>query len=236
MKHYEIKISLLLLSDVKYEDVHEFLASNINKALYEDEALKKMHVNQKYKPYVVGNLYPCDVETKTYKEHQVYMLCVRSIDKDLLNRLKTSLKKSAKLDFKVLDVEFKELRYHFIESVYTLTPTIITLQDENGKLHHWTSEDGGLDFVAKRIKDNLEKKYLEFFGIKLKAPDDFIQMIEQINQKPIVFNYKGSKLFANKFKFSVNSDEASQELIKLGFSVGILEKNSLGFGLLTRGK
>ncbi len=236
MKHYEIKTTIFLNKDVKYEDVHEFLASNVNRALFEDEVLKKLHVDKKIKPYVVGNIYPVDTQSKIYKAKQVYVLCVRSIDNDFLLRLKSVLSKSNKLDFKVLAVEFKEVKYTFIDKVYTLTPAIITVQDENNKIKCWTADHSGLDFVAKRMKENLEKKYLEFFDIKLKAPEDFIQMIEPQNRQPIVFNYKGSKLFANKFKFNVNSDEASQELIKLGFSVGILEKNSLGFGLLTRGK
>ncbi len=245
MKHYEIKITLLLNKDIKYENIYECLASNINQGLYEDEVLSQIHLNKKYKPYVVGNLYPFDMQSKIYKANQVYVLSIRSIDKDFLNRLKNSLKKSTKLDFKVLAVEFKELKYGFIHSVYTLTPTIISITDDyevvsaneqNRKIKYWTKEEGSLDFVKKRIKDNLEKKYFEFFNEKLVAPDDFIQMIQVENKKPIVFNYKGSKLFTNKFKLMINSDEVSQKLIKLAFCVGLLEKNSLGFGLLTRGK
>ncbi len=236
MQHYEIKITLLLNKNIKYENIYECLASNINQGLYEDEVLSQIHLNKKYKPYVIGNLYPFDMQSKIYKANRVYVLSIRSIDKDFLNRLKNSLKKSTKLDFKVLAVEFKELRYNFINSVYTLTPSIITMQDENAKIKYWTKEKASLDFVKKRIKDNLEKKYFEFFKEKIVAPDDFIQMIQVENKKPIVFNYKGSKLFTNKFKLMINSDEISQKLIKFAFSVGILEKNSLGFGFITRGK
>ncbi len=236
MKHYEIKITLLLNKNIKYENIYEYLATNINQGLYEDEVLSQIHLNKKYKPYVIGNLYPFDMQSKIYKTNQVYVLSIRSIDKDFLNRLKNSLKKSTKLDFKVLAVEFRELRYGFIDSVYTLTPSIISITDKNGRIKYWTKEEASLDFVKKRIKDNLEKKYFEFFKEKLVAPDDFIQMIQVENKKPIVFNYKNSKLFTNKFKLMINSDEISQKLIELAFSVGILEKNSLGFGLLTRGK
>ncbi len=236
MKHYEIKITLFLNIDIKYENIYERLSSNINQGLYEDEILSKLHVNKKYKPYVIGNLYPFDMQTKIYKANQVYVLSIRSIDKDFLNRLKNSLKQSTKLDFKVLAVEFKELQYGFIDSAYTLTPAIISITDKNGKIKYWTKEEGSLEFVKKRIKDNLEKKYLKFFDEKIVAPDDFIQMIQVENKKPIVFNYKGSKLFTNKFKLMINSDNTSQKLIKLAFSIGLLEKNSLGFGLLTRGR
>ncbi len=236
MKHYEIKITLMLHVDIKYEDIYEHLASNINRCLYEDEILKQIHLNKKYKPYVVGNLYPFDIGSKIYKANRVYVLSIRSIDRDFLNRLKNSLKKTIKLDFKVLAIEFKELKYGFIDIIYTLTPTIITLCGHDNKIKYWTKEEESLDFVKKRIKDNLEKKYFEFFGEKIVAADDFIQMIQIENKKPIVFNYKNTKLFTNKFKIAINNDEISQRLIKLAFSVGLLEKSSLGFGLLVKGK
>jgi len=212
------------------------MTSNINKAFLEDELLQKMHMNKQFKPYVVGSLYPLDMQTKMYKMNQVYVLHIRSIDKEFLNRLKNSFKKANELDFKVISIEFKRQNYGFIDSVYTLTPVIMTINDELGKVRYWTKEEESLDFVRHRIKNNLERKYFDFFGKNIVAPSDFVQSIQLHNKKPIVFNYKGSRLFANKFKFSVNNDKISQELIKLGFGVGILEKNSLGFGFLTRGK
>lgn len=236
MKNYEIKVTLLLKQDIKYEDIHDKISSNINQAMLKNEILKELHLNKKYKPYCIGNLYPFDIKGKIYKANQVYVLTIRSINKEFINLLKNSLKISKKLDFNVLAVEFKELKYSFIDSVYTLTPTVITISDKNDKIKHWTKDDKSLGFVKKRIKDNLEKKYFEFFREKIVAPDDFIQMIKLENEKPIVFNYKKTKLFSNKFKILVNSDDISQRLIKLAFSVGILEKASLGFGFLVRGK
>jgi CRISPR-associated endoribonuclease Cas6 len=236
MKNYELKVTLLLKVDIKYEDTHDRLSSNINKAMYEDSKLKELHENKKYKPYCIGSLYPFDMENKIYKANQVYVLTIRSIDKEFINLLKNSLKSSSKLDFNVLAIEFKELKYNFIESAFTLTPTIISITDENKKIRHWTKNEDSLEFVKQRIKDNLEKKYLQIYKEELIAPDDFISMIQIQNKKPIVFNYKKTKLFTNKFKIVFNSDEISQKLAKLAFGMGILEKNSLGFGFLTKGK
>lgn len=236
MKHYEIKVTLLLKQDIKYIDIHDRLSSSINQAMFENDILKELHLNQKYKSYCIGNLFPFDIQSKIYKANQVYVLTIRSIDKEFINFLKNSLKNSKKLDFNVLAVEFKELKYSFIDSVYTLTPTVITITDKNNKMKYWTKDEQSLEFVKKRIKDNLEKKYFEFFKEKIIAPDDFIQMIRLENEKPIVFNYKKTKLFSNKFKILINSDDISQRLIKLAFSVGLLEKNSLGMGFLVRGK
>ena len=56
------------------------------------------------------------------------------------------------------------------------------------------------------------------------------------NEKPIVFNYKKGKLFSNRFKIAFESDKNSQKLAKLALGVGILEKNTLGFGMVVKGR
>ena len=237
MKNYEIKITLLLKKDVPLIDVQEFLSSNINKSMLEDETLKSRHALNAYKPYSMGSLYPFDLKNKIYKANQVYVLTIRSIDKDFLMRLQKVLKNSRKLDFNVIAIEFLTRDYGYIESAFTLTPTIISIKDEEKNyIKYWTKEEGSLDFVKKRIKDNLEKKYEQFFNKKIVAPDDFIMMLSVQNRKPMVYNYKGGKLFSNKFKMMFAPDEVSQKLASLAFGVGILEKNSLGFGFLTKGR
>ena len=237
MKYYELKITLLLKQNIIFKDIHEKLSSNINKAMLENDNLKQRHTLKGFKPYCVGSLYPFDLTTKIYRADQIYLLTIRSIDNDFLNRLKNVLKTSKKLDFKVMAVEFLNRNYKYIESAYTLTPCIISITDENTrKLKYWTKYDSSLEFVKERITANLEKKYLQFYNKKLKAPDDFISMIKLENDVPIVYNYKNTKLFTNKFKIHFASDDISQKLAFLAFGVGILEKNSLGFGFLTKGK
>ena len=237
MKNHEIKITLLLKKDVILADVQEFLSANINKSMLEDKTLKSMHSINSYKPYCIGTLYPFDLENKIYRANQVYVLTIRSIDRDFLNRLKKVLKESRKLDFNVIAIEFLTRDYGYIESAFTLTPAIISIKDEEKNyIRYWTKEEGSLDFVKKRIKDNLEKKYEQFFNEKIVAPDDFILMISIQNRKAIVYNYKGTKLWTNKFKIVFAPDELSQKLASLAFGVGILEKNSLGLGFLTKGR
>ena len=118
-----------------------------------------------------------------------------------------------------------------------MTPTIISIYDEEKDyIRYWIKDEGSLDFVKKRIKDNLEKKYEQFYKEKIIAPDDFISMITIQNKKPIVYNYKRITPWTNKFKILFASDDISQKLASLAFGVGILEKNSLGFGFLTKGR
>ncbi|CAA6825070.1 MAG: CRISPR-associated endoribonuclease Cas6 [uncultured Sulfurovum sp.] len=236
MKLYEIKITLLLKKDVKLIDVQAFLSSNVNKSMLEDKSLKKLHAVKGFKPYCLGSLYPFDLENKIYHKNQMYVLTMRSIDKAFLQSLSIVLKASKKLDFNVMAIEFLSRSYGFIESAFTLTPAIISIKDEEKNyIRYWTKEEGSLDFVKQRIKDNLEKKYEQFFNEKILAPDDFILMISIQNRKPMVYNYKGTKLWTNKFKIVFAPDGVSQKLASLAFGVGILEKNSLGLGFLTKG-
>lgn len=235
MKIFELKLSLFLKEDISYKNSHEFLTKNINKSFLNDEILKDLHINKTYKPYSFGNLYPYNKETKIYEKNQVFVLNIRSCDEMFLKSLKRALENAKNLDFKVLTSEFKEFKITHIDSVFTATPAIISVL-KNDKILCWTAENGvDFDFLKKRITDNLEKKYFEFSGEKVKAPADFITLIELQNKKPIIFNYKKGKLLANKFKLFINSDEISQKLIKFAFGVGILEKNSLGFGFIKRG-
>ena len=237
MKNYEIKITLFLKKDLRLADVQEFLSTNINKSMLEDKILKRMHYINSYKPYCIGTLYPFDLTNKIYRANQVYVLTIRSIDIDFLNRLRKVLKESCKLDFNVIAIESLTRNYGYIESAFTLTPAIISIkEEEKNYIRYWTKEEGSLDFVKKRIKDNLEKKYEQFFNEKIVAPDDFILMISIQNKKAIVYNYKGAKLWTNKFKIVFAPDELSQKLVSLAFGVGILEKNSLGLGFLTKGR
>ncbi len=237
MRYFELKCTVFLKKDVKFEDIQEFLSLNINKSMLENKELKENHGLKDFKPYCMGSLYPFDLKSKIYKANQVYLLTIRSIDDDFLNRLKNVLKESKKLDFNVMAIEFLTRNYQYIESAFTLTPAIISIKEEdNDRVRYWVKEESSLEFVKKRIKDNLEKKYLQFFKKDIIAPDDFISLIEMQNRKPIVYNYKKSKLFTNKFKIYFASDEISQKLAFLAFGVGILEKNSLGLGFLTKGK
>jgi len=89
----------------------------------------------------------------------------------------------------------------------------------------------GLEFLKKRIKNNLQKKYENYFEEKLDMKDKFIEYIEIINKKPIVYKYKDFKVLGNKFNIKVGTSDESQKLAKLANAVGILEKNSsLGAG------
>lgn len=235
MKIYELKIILKLNKDLLLKDYISFISENINYIFYNSIILRAIHEKKGFKPYVVGSIYPVATKLKKYQKDGVYTLTLRTIAKNIADELQEASRKATNLDFDILYIKTNELKIGHIDSLYTITPAVLTITNDDKKIRYWTIEDDLL-LLQKRIRDNLEKKYKEFFKKSVKAPEDMINFLSIENQKPIVFDYKGGKIFANKFKIGFNSDEISQKLAKLSFGVGLLEKNSLGFGMVVRGK
>ncbi len=235
MKTYELKITLTLKRDIHLKEYIEFVSKNINYIFYNSVILRAIHEKKGFKPYVVGSMYPFESKIRMYQSGNTYTLTLRTIDEAIANEIVKASKKAYNLDFDIKDVSYKELRIGFIDKVYTVTPAVLTLTDEGEKPRYWTIEDDLL-LLQRRIVENLEKKYKEFFKRDIKPPEDTINFFTIHNQKPIVYYYKGGKIFANKFTIGFNSDKVSQKLAKLSFGVGVLEKNPLGFGMVVRGR
>jgi CRISPR-associated endoribonuclease Cas6 len=73
LKIYQLKVSILLKNSIELKDVNIFLAKNINYSFLQDEYLKKIHDphNNKFKPYVFGNLFPFDTKSKMFYQGKV---------------------------------------------------------------------------------------------------------------------------------------------------------------------
>jgi len=235
MKIYELKITLKLNIDLSLKEYINFISKNINYIFYNSIILRAIHEKKGFKPYVVGSMYPIETKLKKYQKDGVYTLTLRTIADAVVDEFEEASKKATNLDFDILNISAKELKLGYIDRVYTITPAVLTITNDDQKIRYWTIEDDLL-LLQRRIKDNLEKKYIEFFKKSIKAPEDMTNFFSIENQKPIIFNYKGGKVFANKFKIGFNSDEISQKLARLSFGVGLLEKNSLGFGMVVRGR
>jgi len=227
---YEIKLKIKLNKEILFRNYPEFVANNINKILFNSLLFRSLHINNSFKPYVVGSLNPLEKD-KVYKKDKNYILTIRTIDESFCNEFLKASKRAYNLDFEIENIEIKELKVGFIDTLYTITPAIITIS----KNRYWTQEDD-LQLLFKAIKKNLEKKYYEFYRQELTTKENIIPYIELKNEKPIVFNYKKGKLFSNRFKIAFESDKNSQKLAKLALGVGILEKNTLGFGMVVKGR
>jgi CRISPR-associated endoribonuclease Cas6 len=104
----------------------------------------------------------------------------------------------------------------------------------------WTMDkDGDIMKLQKQLHDNLEKKYVDFYGEKLQGEQNFIQLLEVKNRQPqniwLSKNGKSFRFFGNKFRIVPNEDDVSQKLAFLALSCGLGEKNSFGGGFCISG-
>jgi CRISPR-associated endoribonuclease Cas6 len=114
-------------------------------------------------------------------------------------------------------------------------------EDEKSPQLFWSLEKSGdIIELQNQLQENLLKKYEEFFGEKLEANQNFIQLLEVKNHKPqsIYFTttknelQKKVRLIGNKFRIVPNEDEISQKLAFLSLGVGLGEKSSYGGGFM----
>ncbi|HCL4546864.1 CRISPR-associated endoribonuclease Cas6 [Clostridium botulinum] len=219
MVYSQVKITAFLKKNIKFTQSGEVIGKIISKAMLLDEELKAMHKNREYK-YVYNNLYPVE-KTGIYEEGRVYIFNIRSFNKKFISKIKKLLSKVNSEFMRILAVEENSINQKYITELYTMTPVIVTVNNKP-----WLLNDGDLMFFQKRLQDNLEKKYKEIFGQELDTKQSFIQGIEILNEKPMVFQYKGIKLLGNKVKIVVNEDEQSQKLAFIATGMGLGEKGS----------
>lgn len=237
MTTHRCDLTIRLKTDIYLPNLVETLSSqNINKAVDLFPKTRDLHRENRFKPYCIGPLRSIEKD-KIYKKGKQYRLSITSFDLQVLMDIFMALMAHEKRDFDVVSSDMKRFEPRFVEILESKTPAVMSLPNKvDGKVRYWDITDGDIMQLQKQIRDNLEKKYQQFFGKEIKAPEDFISMFEILNQKPIFVNYKGGKIIGNKFRLGINSDENSQRLAKLALAVGILEKNSLGCGYSEMGR
>ena len=219
MQFYELTVTTLLQNDIGFTESGEKIANLISSAMLLDNELAAKHVQRGYKHYVFNNLYPIESD-KVYKAGRVYIFKIRTLEESFINKIKILLPTVVNRYFKILAIEYKVHRKRHISELYTITPAVATVDNR-----HWMAGDDFL-LLQERMQMNLEKKYKAFFGEELKPNQSFIQYIEIINDKPMLYRYKNTSLIANKFRLHINEDEVSQKLAFVALATGILEKNS----------
>jgi len=226
MKYYELLTTVFSKKDIDYQEINWRIGELINQSMYFSEELKKFHKENKIKYYVFSGLSPIEKD-KVYKRGRVYFFRLKSLNKSFIEEIKNNYNKINNDFFHIVSSEINVYQQQFITSLYTLNASISTLDGNKG---YWKKEDG-LELIKERIKNNLLKKYENYFEEELDLKDEFIEYIEVINKKPIVYKYKDFKVLGNKFIIKVGTSVESQKLAKLANAVGILEKNSsLGGG------
>ncbi len=231
MKFFELTFTVILKMNIRFELSNEQIGKIINKAFLQDAELAELHAVNNFKYYVFNSFYPIENDGE-YKAGRAYIFRLRTPDAALSAKLKSLLPKTENDLFTILTVQFKTTNQSYISNIYTMTPVVVTLENNE----YWTQKHD-LMLLSKQLQDNLEKKYKGFYQGSEAVPKSFIQRIELLNEKPIAIIYKNIKFLGNKFKIWVNEDEASQKLAFMAMACGLGEKNSaVGAGFCTGGQ
>jgi len=235
MKLYELLCTAYIKSDVVFEESFEVISKYLSFSMARGN-LETIHQKDGFKHYTFGGFLPLEKD-KIYKKGATCNFSIRSLDEAFINTLSTALRQNIdNSDFLVLQTEKKVVNQFFINELYSATPVIVSIED--GK--YWTMQSSGdILQLQKQLHDNLEKKYQSFFGEELKAPQNFIQLLEIKNRVPqnikIIKEGKKVTFFGNKFKIVPHEDEISQKLAFVALACGLGEKNSYGGGFLLAG-
>lgn len=237
MKFYELTCKTFLKKDVSFVKSFDVISTFINYSMLNDYNLKELHEKNSFKNYSFGNFYPIEKD-KIYKNGNIYELVIRSLDEEFINKLHKYLRENINNSYiQVLQTTKKTINQFFVTELYSVTPVITTIKENEKKYHFWTTgKDGDVLKLQKQLQDNLEKKYESFYGEKLNPTQNFIQLLELKNKTPqsiyINKNEKKIRFLGNKFKIIPNEDEVSQKLAFIALACGIGEKQSYGGGFI----
>lgn len=243
MKIFELKCVAWLKQDISFEDSFDSISKFINYSICQKDEYKQKHNQNVFNNYSFGGFFPIEKE-KLYKKGNTYHFTLRTIDEKFAIELNNLLRANINNPFlQILQVERKDINPFFISELYSVTPVIMSLkkEDEKSPQLFWSLEKSGdIIELQNQLQENLLKKYEEFFGEKLEANQNFIQLLEVKNHKPqsIYFTttkneiQKKVRLLGNKFRIVPNEDEISRKLAFLSLGVGLGEKSSYGGGFM----
>lgn len=229
MQYFELKCTAYIKNNIRFENSFEIISKYINYTMFHD-GLEDIHQKDGFKHYSFGGFMPFEKE-KVYKQGSTYNFIIRSLDKNFIDTLSTTLRENINnINFLVVQTELKIVKQFFITELYTATPTIVSV---NGKF--WTlKHNGDILQLQKQLHNNLEKKYQSFFKEDLKSPHSFIQLLELktrfVQKIEVTKQDKEITFLGNKFKIVPNEDELSQKLAFTALACGLGEKNSYGGG------
>jgi CRISPR-associated endoribonuclease Cas6 len=224
VEYLELIITIELKKDIDFDEAGFVIGKNINKSMLFDEELKELHPKNQYKNYVFDTFYPFERDKK-YKSGKLYIFKIRSIDVEMMKKMRKCLRVLRSFDFKILAIDAKLVKQRKIKTLHTLSPVILTIDDQP-----WL-QNQDIKIFNERMIANLEKKYKSYFNEDLKAEVNLVKSIEFKNRKPVGLKYKNIKLLGNKVSIEVKEDEISQKLAFIALATGIGEKNSaLGAG------
>lgn len=225
MKAYELTLKIFLIKDLSVDYAYEKLSELIDKSLCKDIELLALHNENKYKYYTFSLPYKLE-EDKIYKAGNIYSVKIRTIDEKILKNFKTQLVNMYTPVIKALTIDAKIIPKKHISTLYSITPVVV--KTDNG---YWKG-NLSLDQYEKRIKENLIKKYNQFFDEKIDEKFPLYNFIKFDNQKPVAIKYKNITLLGDKITLNIADDQVSQNIAYLALGAGIGEMCPRGMGFL----
>lgn len=225
MEVFQIRIKVCLKKDIPVTNAQTQITYYIDNCFAQDEAMKALHNENKFKYYCYDLLYPQEAD-KVYRRDKIYTLTMRTVDSRLAAYLAETCENVNTEFMKGLRVENRRIPKKHIDLLYTLTPAVI--KDEKG---YWKGHMAFEEY-EKRLKVNLIKKWNQFEDDKLDEDFELYTGIEILNRGSIAAEYKGIKLLGDKVRIHVADNETAQKLAYMALGTGILEMNSRGFGFL----
>ena len=228
MDYIEINLNIRLKQDIKYYNLPESLSRVINNFFKYNDKLMKFHKINKVKLYSYSLLEPIEKD-KLYKKGKLYSFKIRFLSREILNDFYKSLIEMENTILSVVsrnfEVKTETKKISYIES---LTPAIISVPYSK-PLCYIDRRACNKGVLEKYLTSNAFRKYNVFKKVN-RLTCDFIEDIEVINNKSIIFSYKGGVMIGNKFRIKIKEDDLSQELARMLISTGIGEKNTLSYG------
>lgn len=225
MRVYQIRIKLYLLQDIALKQIQTKLTALIDKGFVGNEALMRMHEENRYKNYVYDLPYPIEKD-KIYRAGKIYSVTIRTIDDTLANYFHEICVNQFTEVIKGLTSEIQIIPKKLIGSIYTLTPAV--LKDEKG---YWKGHMK-LEEFEERLKVNLIKKWNTVSEIKMEEDFQLYTLLEFLNEGPVAMEYKNIRLLGDKLRLQIADNPRAQDLAYMALGTGILEMNSRGAGFV----
>lgn len=226
IKVNELTLKVFLLKDIQITESLEKISDLIDKCLAKDKKFLEFHKSNKFKNYTYNSFFPVERSSKVYKEGNIYSIKIRTIDEELASYFKKNLGNECTEYIKSLTIQDKMISKRHIEKIYSITSVVI--KTDNG---YWKG-NLSLDQFEKRLKENLIKKYNNYFNTKINEEFQLFNMISFDNVKPISCKYKSVSLLGDKLTLNIAENETAQRLAYLAIGTGLGEMNSRGYGFV----
>jgi CRISPR-associated endoribonuclease Cas6 len=249
-------LKLRVLKDQAYDLKYHHKLQGFIYGLLDGTPYVKLHDKRGYKFFCFSNIFPPKGTKKDPSESmergEARQLLISSPEVGLMGILNDKLTQigEERIPVNIGDMSFELESVQVLEPkigrscrLITGTPIVIRIPKENYEKYgikppkdydyvYWRKQYSFEAFI-KQLKDNLFKKYNEFYGGSLEEFPLFEQFVfkKQVCSH-VVIGGKEVKVFGSIWEFAFSCLKKEQQILKFGLDCGFGELNSLGFGFI----